>query len=299
MRISIIGAGHFGKALAQALSSNAAKNTVLLFDVLPGKVSGQMSLAETVQGSEIIFLAVPSIAVRQVAAELASTAPTEAIIVSVSKSIEAGTRMTADQVLEETLRPQQPIAFMGGPMLAREIAEGKAAVAVCGTKHRVHFKKIQKAFSKSAIRIEHSSDMHGVAVCGVLKNVYTLPIGIASGLELGNNTVGWLAGRALVEMQKLLPILGGKKKTLFSTAGIGDFVATATSPHSMNHKAGEEIAKTGQATTRSEGIVALPTLTAILGGDVKKFPLLATLDAIVTHQADPAKTLHEFITGAR
>jgi glycerol-3-phosphate dehydrogenase (NAD(P)+) len=296
MHIAFIGAGNFGKAVSVAL---AKKNTVQLWDSVPGKVLNQSSVTEVVQNADIVFLAVPSLAVRQASAEIAAHLKPNAIVVSVSKSLEAGTRMTADKILEETLSPNQPIAFMGGPMLAAEIAQGKSAIAVCGTKHRSHFAIVKKAFKKSGIRIEHSSDVSGVAICGVLKNIYTLPIGIASGLDLGNNTVGWLAARGFTEMQKLLPILGGKKKTLLSTAGIGDFVATSTSPHSMNHKAGEEIAKNGKTDIRSEGMVALPTLISILGGDLKKFPVLKTLNEVVQQQVKPSEAFHELITGIK
>ncbi len=290
--IAIVGAGHIGKALESILKD---RHTVLLWDKIPGKVPHQKSLAETVSEADVIFIGTPSAAVREAAGSIATFLRPHAIVTTASKGIEAGTLATMDKVLSESLKPGQPHAFIGGPMLAKEIMEGKWAMAACGTVNRKDYTLLKRAFSKSTLRLEYSHDIRGVAVCGVLKNVYTLALGMAAGLELGNNTVGWLAERSFNETMKILPLLGGRKKTLLGTAGFGDFIATATSPHSMNNRAGREIATLGASTIISEGIVSLPSLLALLGGDAVKFPLLKAIENIVHHHHDPRKTLTEFI----
>lgn len=292
MKIAFIGAGHIGKALAHIIGTH---HRVALWDAVSAKNPGQESIEHTVTDADIVFLTVPSLSVRQAATHAAPFLTPKTVVVSVSKSLEPGTRMSADQILAETLPPGQPIVFMGGPMLAKEIIEGKAAVAVCGASSRKHLAPIYKSFKHTSLRVEHTRDIHGVALCGILKNCYALLLGVCDGLLLGNNTSGWLMGRSFNEMEKLIPRLHGKKKTLFSAAGIGDFVATATSGSSTNHRAGEEIGRTGKTTIQSEGIIALPTLTAMLGTDIKHFPLLHAISRIVTEHADPRTTLHELL----
>ncbi len=295
-QIVLIGAGHIGTALHALL---APYNTVSSWDTIPGKVLEQKSLAEIIPNAQIIFLCVPTVAVRAAVEEIIQYLTPQTVVVSVSKGLEPNTKKSVDQVLSETLPAGQPHAFLGGPMLAKEINEGKSAMAVCGTHTRSAATLVKKAFIRSALRIEYSADIRGVALAGVLKNIYTLPMGMASGLDLGNNTIGWLAARGLNEMQTLMPMLGGKKKTLLTTAGLGDFIATATSPLSMNFKAGQEIARTGAATTRSEGIVTLPSLITMINSNTKKLPLLQCVAKIILEQQDPRKTLAEFIKNAR
>lgn len=295
--VAIIGAGNLGKALEKILSP---RHTVMLWDKVPAKVPHQKSLAETVTDADIVFLAIPSAAVREAASSIAAFLKPHAVVASASKGIEAGTLATMDAVLSASLKPGQPHVFLGGPMLAKEIEDGKRAMAACGTaNNRKHFAPIRQVFNKTNLKVEYSGDIRGVALCGVLKNVYTLGLGMAAGLQLGNNTIGWLASRGFAEISTIMLMLGGRKKTFMGTAGLGDFVATATSPHSMNYKAGSEIAQTGSTVFASEGIISLPSLLALLGSSAHKFPLLTTISGIVLHHHNAHKALTEFIDNAR
>ena len=285
--IAIIGAGNLGQALKKLLD----KHEVHLWDKVADKVPNQKPLADVVTPSQVVFLAVPSSVVREVLQEIKPFLGKKAIVVTLAKGIEPGTLETIDQLLLNSLPKSQPCAHLSGPMLAAEIQKGKHAAAVVGAYSRSTFTKLKKIFSETPINLAYSRDMRGVAVAGVLKNIYTLPLGIAAGLELGNNTIGWLAYCALNEMQQVMPMLGGAKKTLLSVAGIGDFIATATSPLSMNYRAGSEIAKTGGPVTISEGLVALPSILTLLGPKVQKLPLLHALSQIVVHRHDARTTL--------
>lgn len=294
--VAVIGAGHIGTALQSVLSSH---HTVILWDKNASKVPHQKPLAEIASQADIVFIGTPSTALREALSSIAPFVKPEAVICTSSKGIEAGTLATMDRVLTETLKPGQLHAFIGGPMLAKEIMDGKYSMAACGTNNRKAFQILKRAFSKTALKLEYTADIRGVAVCGVLKNVYTLALGMAAGLELGNNTIGWLGARGFNEILTLMKILGGRKKTFLSTAGLGDFIATATSPHSMNYRAGEEIAKTGKLTILSEGVISLPSLTSLSGPLIHKLPLLTAVNNIITHHHDPKKTLTDFIKSAR
>ncbi len=294
--IVIIGAGHIGQALNTIL---ARHNTVLLWDTKEGLVPEQKSLSEIIPRADIILLGVPGAAVRQATGNILPYLTPNTIVTTFSKGIEAGSHETIEQVLTQTLPSGQPLAFIGGPMLAKEIVEGKPAIGVCGCSNRSTYSRIKKVFKRTAIRIEYTKDIHGVAICGVLKNVYTLPVGIAAGLGLGNNATGWLMHQGILEMQKLVPLLGGKKKTLFTAAGLADFIATATSTLSTNYRAGEEIGRLGKSDIRSEGIVSLPSLLALINTQPTKTPLLNCIQRIIINHEQPAAVITEYFSRAK
>lgn len=289
--IAIIGAGNIGQAIGSLLTKHSAE----YWDTVPGKVPHQKTLAEIVSQAQIVFIAVPSNATRQALESVRSFLQPHAIVVTIAKGIEPGTLETMDQVLLSVVPRGQPCGHLGGPMLASEIKAGKHAAAAVGSYQRSVFTALRKVFKNSTLRLEYSKDMRGVAVAGVLKNVYTVPLGIAAGLELGNNAIGWLAYCSLKEMQQLMPLLGAKKSTLISAAGIGDFIATATSPLSTNYRAGAEIGKTESTKIASEGLITLPSLLELVEHKKTKLPLLAALQKIVLERHDPRATLNAFI----
>lgn len=285
--VAIIGAGNLGQALAHLLKPHK----VNLWDKVPGKVASQLPLKEIMEPAQVVFVAVPASAVREAIQEVQPFLKNHTIVVSLSKGIEPGSLLTVDQVLQSALPHQQPCAHLGGPMLASEIRQGKHAMAVVGSSQRSTYATLKKLFRGGALVLTYSRDIRGVAVAGVLKNIYTLPLGIAAGLELGNNAVGWLAYLAIKEMQVIMPMLGGARKTILSPAGIGDFITTGTSPHSMNYRAGLELAKTGSATTVSEGMLALPSVLALVGTKAKRLPLLTAIADILEKRHDPRTAL--------
>lgn len=294
--IAIIGAGNIGQAVGSLLTGH----TVHFWDVLPGKVPHQQSIQAVIEPAQFVFLCIPSHAVREALALIRPHLQPKTVVVTIAKGIEPGSLATIDQVLLDSLPPHHPCAHLGGPMLASEIHQGKHSAAVVGSYERLTYTRLRKLFAQSTLRLEYSKDMRGVAVAGVLKNIYTLPLGIAAGLELGNNTVGWLAYCALKEMQIVMPMLGGKKATILSAAGVGDFIATATSSLSTNYRAGVEIATKGSTALASEGLLTLPSLLTILGADhKKKLPLLTALADIVTRHHDARTTLTTFIRNGR
>lgn len=291
--ISIIGAGEIGTAIARLIQRPGFE--VELWDKDVGRIPQQKSLEDILPASSIIFLCVPSWAVRSVLSSALPFLPKDAVVVSLAKGIEVETRKTMDQVMEESLPPGTRYALLGGPLLAEELALGMLGIGVIGTKEKATFDQIHTVFDVSILRLEWLDDPHLTALLGVLKNIYAIVLGIAGGLEWGLNAKGWLTALAIREMNNIVQALHGENKNVINTAGIGDFIATAYSPYSRNRKFGQQIVKTGTGDLKSEGCVALPSLIALLGKQASSFPMLIALHQIIFEHQDAKTTFEQLV----
>lgn len=301
MKITIIGYGEIGQAAYKLLKANK-ELVVEVWDKKGGQ--GQKSLAETVSLSEVVFICVPSWCVREVLADIKKYLAKNALVVCLAKGIEpadaetmAGEEKkerTMDAVLQDELSPNQPFCILSGPMLAEELSAGKKGFAVAVSKNKKDFLRLAEIFSGSNLILEYSNDLRGVALCGVLKNIYALGFGIADGLELGSNAKGKLSVLAIREMKKIVKLLGGKDKTVFGVAGIGDFVATAFSRYSRNREAGEELAKTGVCCLESEGYKSIVSIIKLIG-NADDLPFLNALKLIILDGRAPAQVFNSLL----
>lgn len=283
-KIGIIGGGEIGSAIYKNLSS--AENDVRLWDRNPDR-SKVASREEALKDSAIIFFCVPSWGLREAASVAAPNISKEAIVVLLSKGMESSGQIPSE-ILKDLL-PHNPLAVLGGPMLAEELEEGKNGIAVVGT-DSASFSKIKAIFAGSPIHLEHSTDVRGVSLCGITKNIYSLGLGISDSLELGDNFKGWLASRAIGEMTKIVSLKGGQPETVFGAAGAGDLLATGYSHFSKNRQLGEEFIKSGELKSMSEGLVSLePTVKAL--GDLSSYPILNALVSIFINRQDAKDTL--------
>jgi glycerol-3-phosphate dehydrogenase (NAD(P)+) len=138
--------------------------------------------------------------------------------------------------------------------------------------------------------------MRGVALAGIIKNIYAIGLGIAGGLMWGDNQKGWLTGVAIREMANIIKLLGGEKETAYSVAGLGDLIATGYSPYSRNREVGNELVKTGTCCLESEGSRSLPIIASLLGQEKNTLPFFTALEEILIKNQN-AKTIFEnFIT---
>jgi len=280
MRIAVIGAGAIGQAIAGLLHGRE-KITIDFWDTDLSKVPDQKPLPEVITQASLVFVCVPSFAVRAVAEDIKPHLRLTTPVVSVAKGIEAETHKTMDEVLQESLSPDQPMALFCGPMLAHEIMKGMPSAAVVGTKTRRVFTRLKQVFAGTTLRVEHSRDIHGVALVSVLKNIYAIGVGVGEGLGYGDNFRGWFMNQAAHEMVTILKLLGGKSVTVYSSAGLGDFIATGVSPYSRNHTVGKEIGTQGQTHLTSEGLQSLPSLLYLVGDHMGELPLLKAICDIV------------------
>jgi glycerol-3-phosphate dehydrogenase (NAD(P)+) len=278
--VVFIGAGKIGTAIGTTLQ---AKDFCLAFwDKDPAKMRKRRDLQELIPTADFLFFCVPSWVLREAIKETAPFIKEGTIVISPSKGIEVANNQSTDQILKELLPPGTDFALLSGPMLADEICRGALAAAVVGTEKMEVYKKIKELFVGTNIKVEHSSDVHGVALGGIFKNVYALALGMAEGLGWGSNEKGILVTRAIAEMQEIFKILGGRPETVLTVAGLGDFIATGFSPCSKNYTAGLEIARDGEAKTMSEGLSSFDSVMKLLHGHVEKFPLLSMLRGIIS-----------------
>ncbi|MBI4032642.1 NAD(P)-binding domain-containing protein [Candidatus Berkelbacteria bacterium] len=285
MNIAIIGAGALGAALAKVLTD--AGQRFAQWDVATEKLPKQITTQEAVGGAEIVLLCIPTNSTRAAAEVILPHLPQDAIVVSLSKGMEAETGKLIDELLDEVF-PDHETALLSGPMLAAELSAGKLGAATVAADDRETSQRVIESLNGTALILESSTDRRGVALCGVLKNIYAIGLGIAHSLDWGENANGWLIAHVLGEMEAIATELGGQRETIFSVAGIGDFVATALSETSRNHQYGFALARGETPSYVSEGAIALPKLLDRLGASVNQ-PFLQAIRNVVIDHDDPVQ----------
>jgi glycerol-3-phosphate dehydrogenase (NAD(P)+) len=238
---------------------------------------------------------VPSQAVRPALTTILPFLKKKTIVVAVSKGIEQKTNKFIPEVVDELVPVCQPFVFCGGPMLSEEIIKGEHGIAVMASRSLAVFKRLEKMFEGSAICLEYNKDVLGVAVSGVLKNIYVIALGIANGLGWGANAQAWLVTQCLSEMKDLAVGFGVEAKTVYSTAGLGDLIATGFSPYSKNRESGRLLAETGKCCFVGEGAVSFPSILKKLGSQIKKYPVLSALEKVLIKKQHAKKVFQGLI----
>lgn len=290
--ISIIGAGRIGSAFAKIFKKKGYD--VRMWDKEEGRVSHQASLFEVVSDADVIFLCVPSWANRDVCGLIKTAVKKGAHIVSTAKGIEKETLKTPDEILSEYF-DKKSFGMLGGPMLAEELNLNHVGVAVIGSANKEIYEKVSRLFADTLVRVTHSKDIYGVALGGILKNVYALAFGIADGLEWSGNAKGWLLVESMNEMSRLAWTLGGRKKTIEGVAGLGDLGTCGFSEYSRNRQAGQDVLEDGKFDEKSEGVVSAPYLFSIARKKIKKLRILNCLKRIIEDKEDPRAVFQELL----
>lgn len=259
-RISIIGSGSWGTALAVVLSDHGlpvtlwSHNPAVADEIntsrtnssylpgiqIPPAVRATGDLGETLASRLIVFV-VPSKAIRAIATDLAGLGPKPGtVIVSCTKGIEHDSGRLMSQVLSDCL-PECRMAVLSGPNLAVEIARRIPAASVVGSDQPDLLEPLQRIFSVKNFRAYTSDDILGIQLGGALKNVYAIAAGVCDGFGMGDNSKAALVTRSLAEMTRLGVSLGGRKETFFGLSGVGDLMVTCFSKQSRNRKFGERL----------------------------------------------------------
>ncbi len=268
-RISIIGGGSWGIALAVLLSRNgheitiwsALENEIAMLKekhehrMLPGVVLPDNTVfttreQEAVQGKDLLVMAVASSYTRSTARRLKELVENNQKILNVAKGIEETTLMTLSEIIEQEI-PQADVAVMSGPSHAEEVGRGLPTTIVVGAGSRATAEYIQNLFMNEVFRVYISPDILGMELGGSLKNVVALAAGIADGLGYGDNTKAALITRGITEIARLGTAMGGRFETFCGLTGIGDLIVTCASMHSRNRRAGILI---GQGKTCEEAM---------------------------------------------
>lgn len=273
--ITIIGAGEIGRAISFILNKKGLN--INLWDKDLGQAPNQKPLSQIIPDSEIIFICAPSWAVREVLNNLLPYLRKQILIV-LSKGIEKGTDKTIDLVLEEILRKKKiRFGLLYGPMIAEELMKGLEGAGIVASKNIEVFWKIAEVFKDTPLKIEYSKDTRGVGLCGPLKNIYAIKMGMADALGNGENSEGIIITQATEEMKRILKILKCNSETAYTLAGLGDLVATGSSKYSRNRETGEKLVKGDVLDTNSEGVISLKAIVNLLGPRLNEFPLLLEL----------------------
>ncbi|MFP2932610.1 NAD(P)H-dependent glycerol-3-phosphate dehydrogenase [Pyxidicoccus sp. 3LG] len=265
MRGTVIGSGSFGTALANVLAVNCEEvrlwgrepsvvedintrheNATYLKGIpISERVRATNSLEEALAGSELVVLATPSHATREVVAKAKPYLPRHVPLITVAKGIENETLLTMTELLEDCLPEEfHPyIAVLSGPSFAKELARRMPTVVTIAS----HWDKVavrcQKALQTETFRSYTSTDVVGVQYGGALKNVIAIAAGMADGLGMGHNARAAIITRGLAEITRLAVRKGANPLTLSGLSGMGDLVLTCTGELSRNRHVGMELGK--------------------------------------------------------
>ena len=256
-KISIIGAGSWGTALAWLLHNNGHEVRVwsIMEDEiemlrtkreheqklpgvkLPEDMEFTTDLKESLTDRDLVVLAVPSPFTRSTSQKMAPFVKEGQIIVNVAKGIEEATLMPLSDIIEQEI-PQANVAVLSGPSHAEEVGKGLPTTCVAGAKTKEPAEYIQNIFMSPVFRVYTSPDLLGIELGAALKNVIALAAGTADGLGYGDNTKAALITRGIAEISRLGIAMGARAETFFGLSGIGDLIVTCASVHSRNRRAG-------------------------------------------------------------
>ena len=263
--VTVLGAGSWGAALANVLAENGHNTLVwthrkeqaeeinlqhtnekYLPNVkLPSNLIATNQLEEAVNHSDILIVAVPTKAIREVCTDLKGYLKQETVFVHVSKGIEPDSLMRISEMLEESLPKQyiKDIVVLSGPSHAEEVVLHHPTTITAACNNLDSAVRVQDLFMNQYFRVYTNDDIVAVEIGGALKNVIALAAGIIDGLDYGDNAKAALITRGLAEITRLGVKMGGNPFTFSGLTGMGDLIATCTSVHSRNWRAGNMLGK--------------------------------------------------------
>ena len=320
-KVSVIGAGSWGTALALLLNKNGHEVTVWSYQEeevrelsekrehvtklpgvkIPEEIGFTADIKGAVQGKDVVVLAVPSIHVRSTARMISPYAIKDQKFVDVAKGIEEDTLMTLSQQIEEEI-PQADVAVLSGPSHAEEVGRKLPTTCVIGAKTKKTAEYLQSMFNSRVFRVYTSPDILGIELGGALKNVIALAAGIADGLGYGDNTKAALITRGIAEIARLGIKMGGKLETFTGLTGIGDLIVTCASVHSRNRKAGYLMGqgKSMQEAMDEVNMVVEGVYSAKAAASLAKkydvpMPIVEEINRILFEGKDPKKAVDDLM----
>ncbi|MFE0376266.1 NAD(P)H-dependent glycerol-3-phosphate dehydrogenase [Streptomyces inhibens] len=291
-------------ALVDAINNGRTNPDYLPGVELPASVRATTDPAEAARDAEFTVLAVPSQTLRGNLAEWAPLLPADTILVSLMKGVELGTAKRMSEVIEEVAKaPAERVAVLTGPNLAKEVAARQPAAAVVACADESVARRLQAACHTSYFRPYTNTDVVGCELGGAVKNVIALAVGIATGMGLGDNAKASLITRGLAETTRLGLAMGADAHTFAGLAGMGDLVATCSSPLSRNNTFGtnlgrgmtleETIAVTKQT---AEGVKSCESVLDLARRHGVDMPLTETVVGIVHEGKPPMVALKELMS---
>jgi len=311
-KIAVIGAGAWGTTLASLLTEK--KNNVYLWSHSPNHMPETIahvstSLEIVLQNAEIVIMAVASKFYRTVLEKVSLLLSENVLILIATKGLELSTGKRMTQVTEEVLsklsgqsNPEDKIAVISGPNLAREIKEKNPAATVIASKNQKSCLFFQELFSTSYFRVYTNNDVLGVELSGALKNVFAIAAGIIDGFGLGSNIKAAMLVRGITETVRFGLSLGAKKETFFGLSGLGDLFATCNSNLSRNYQVGISISS-GQSikdvesklTQVAEGINTTKAVFYMSQELAVEMPIVEQIYNVLFCDKDPYKAITDLM----
>lgn len=316
---AVLGAGSWGTALALALGRKEVPVSLWGRDreelsrlaerrenvrYLPGHqlptcVEIHAEIEAALHGRDLIVLAVPSSAVREVVERTQSRLPW----VMAAKGLEASTGKRMTEIGREVIGPSARLAALSGPNLAKEIAANSPTATVIASEDLALAEEIQELMISPSLRVYTSTDVVGVELAGALKNVLAIGGGMSDGLGYGDNTKAALLTRGLAEIARLGVAVGANRDTFMGLAGVGDLFATAVSRFSRNYRVGFAI---GQGVSLSDALreveqvaEGVPTARAVMLPASRhgvEMPLFAAIDAVLSGDLTPLSAVQNLMS---
>lgn len=270
---------------------------------LPASITATTDPAAALAGAEYVVLSVPSQSLRENLTEWAPLVPEDAVFISLMKGVELGTTKRMSEVIAEvTGAGPERISVISGPNLAKEIALREPAASVVACADDEVAQRLQDLCHSRAFRPYRSTDVLGCELGGAYKNVVALCVGVAVGLGFGDNTTASLITRGLAETARLAMAQGADPLTLMGLAGLGDLVATCSSPLSRNRTFGERLGQGMSteeiyATTKqvAEGAKSCSSLLALARATGIDAPIAEHIDAVVRGEISARDMMEAFV----
>ncbi|TVR14899.1 MAG: NAD(P)H-dependent glycerol-3-phosphate dehydrogenase [Balneolaceae bacterium] len=325
-RVSIIGAGSFGTAIAMLCASNGHQvsmwaresevvdginknhyNPAYLSDIkLSHKIAAHHKLEDALKDADMVVFATPTHAMREVSTKAREFLSGNEIIISVAKGIEQDSLMTPSQILVNVLDGvvlEDQIGVLTGPSHAEEVGLLKATTVVATAYSKRVARAIQQTFMTTMFRVYLNQDIIGAEIGGALKNIMAIAAGIVDGAELGDNAKAALITRGLHEMKRMGSTLGASQDTFSGLTGMGDLIVTCTSTHSRNRYVGYNIGKgktleeiTSGMNMVAEGVKTARSVHQWSQKNGVEMPITEAVYKVLFKNMDPKDAVNELMT---
>lgn len=324
MRVAILGAGSWGTAFAQIAAD--AGNDVSIWgrtaqtideintdhhnfkfhpeNMLPQSINASTDAQKVLKDADVVVLAIPAQTLRQNLSDWGSSIPSSAFILSLLKGIEVGTLERMSQVTTEVLGINaERVSVLTGPNLAGEIIRREPAASVIACSNETNSHHLQDMCATPYFRPYTSTDVIGCELAGSIKNVMALAVGMAIGLGMGDNTKATVITRGLAETARLGVAMGADPSTFAGLAGMGDLVATCSSPLSRNRSVGELLGRgstmeqaRAKTKTTAEGVSSAPAVLALAKKFQVDMPIVEAVVDVVQNSSPPAEVVKRLMS---
>jgi glycerol-3-phosphate dehydrogenase (NAD(P)+) len=323
VKVAVIGAGSWGTTVASLVVGNAptvlwarreelaqridrdhTNEAYLPGVVLPEELRATSDLGAACDGADVVVLGVPSHGMRAVLEDARTAIGPKVPVISLSKGIEQGTLLRMTEVVADVLDGHDAtcIGVLTGPNLAKEVAAGQPTASVVATADGDVAEELQRLFFAPTFRVYTNPDVVGCEIAGTLKNVLAIGAGIAHGLGYGDNTTAALITRGLAELARLGVALGGDPLTFAGLAGMGDLIATCSSPQSRNRHVGVELGRgrtlddiVTEMSMVAEGVKSTAAVIELARRTDVEMPLASFVGRVLYEGARPADLVPELM----